>query len=144
MRNAFLFSRTSSAKKLRARRAEHGFYILLCFTICSYLISRHVSSTSSRRGIFIGVDQWEGTRGDERPHAKKKDPLSSFPPVFSLFFPFFERRYESAAKLLTHTHTHTHTALVIFVITSFPDFAQYANNTCMLLRSTSDYGICDT
>lgn len=54
MRNAFLFSRTSSAKKLRARHAEHGFYILLCFTICSYLISS-TCRVRIRAGEFLST-----------------------------------------------------------------------------------------
>ena len=113
MRNAFLFSRTSSAKKLRARRAEHCFYILLCFTICSYLISRHVSSTNSRRGIFIGVDQWEGTRCDERPREKN---IPAFRLVVFLFLERENGNTKARRKVLA-LWTKLSTTFVIFVTT---------------------------
>lgn len=87
------------------------------------------------RGIFIGVNQREGTRSDERPHLKK-DLLSHFSPLFS--FLFFERIYENSAKNSRSMNKSFHIRFRYFPngeTQRGPRFPQYENNTYTLLRS---------
>lgn len=87
------------------------FYYALRYVLI--LFRATCRARNSRRGIFIGVDQWEGTRGDERPREKN---IPAFRLVVFLFLERENGNTKARRKVLA-LWTKLSTTFVIFVTT---------------------------